>query len=365
MSLASRAFSQCLSVFLFSACSSVTQSHENDSPNTLTSNTQSATSASTANSVSASAMDASSASSTAAATVTSTVSAASASTGVAATTATVTNSTTTSVSATTATSGAGGTAGSTTSSGVGGAGNDSEALGSATMSGSGRTMERYETALVSRNDDPYVFITNGWGPGFDAHTISWEGTSFIVESLTGEAGGGGQPAGYPTVFCGRYSVMQVPDCGLPASRDSINSLRTGWRWAPNGNEGEYNAAYDIWVGTGNQLQGYLMVWLRDPPSFQPAGSKNANHLGVTVANVPGVWDIWDGTVNNLPIINWVRAEGSDSHEIEFDVMDFVRDAEARGFTIPGNQINAVAVGFEIWRGPISGLESVDFYVNVE
>lgn len=233
------------------------------------------------------------------------------------------------------------------------------------MSGSGTTMERYETALVSRNDDPYVFITNGWGPGFDGHTISWEGTSFIVESLTGSAGSGGQPAGYPTVFCGRYSVMQVPDCGLPASRDAISSLRTGWRWAPNGNEGEYNAAYDIWVGTGNQLQGYLMVWLRDPPSFQPAGAKNANHLGVTVANVPGEWDIWDGTVNNLPIINWVRAEGSDSHEIEFDVMDFVRDAESRGFTIPGNQINAVAVGFEIWEGPINGLESLDFYVNVE
>jgi len=87
--------------------------------------------------------------------------------------------------------------------------------------------------------------------------------------------------------------------------------------------------------------------------------------GVTVANVPGVWDIWDGTVNGLPIINWVRAEGSDSQEIEFDVMDFVRDAESRGFQIPGNQINAVAVGFEIWEGPITGLESVDFYVDVE
>ncbi|HEU5073231.1 MAG TPA: hypothetical protein VFU02_03645, partial [Polyangiaceae bacterium] len=249
--------------------------------------------------------------------------------------------------------------------GVGGTGNDSDGLGMATMTGDGSTMERYETAFVSRNDDPYIFITNGWGPGFDGHTISWEGTSFIVESLTGSAGSRGEPAGYPTVFCGKYSVMQVPECGLPASRDSIGALRTGWRWAPNGNEGEYNAAYDIWVGTGNQLQGYLMVWLRDPPGFQPAGARNANHLGVTVANVPGVWDIWDGTVNNLPIINWVRAEGSDSHEIEFDVMDFVRDAETRGFMIPGNQINAVAVGFEIWEGPISGLESVDFYVNVE
>jgi len=46
-------------------------------------------------------------------------------------------------------------------------------------------------------------------------------------------------------------------------------------------------------------------------------------------------------------------------------MDFVRDAESRGFTIPGDQINAVAVGFEIWEGPITGLESLDFYVDVQ
>jgi hypothetical protein len=78
-----------------------------------------------------------------------------------------------------------------------------------------------------------------------------------------------------------------------------------------------------------------------------------------------VWNLWDGSVNNLPIINWVRAEGDDSHEIEFDVMDFVRDAQNRGLDIPGDQINAVAVGFEIWDGPISGLESVDFYVQVD
>ena len=38
---------------------------------------------------------------------------------------------------------------------------------------------------------------------------------------------------------------------------------------------------------------------------------------------------------------------------------------AEAIQIPGDQINAVAVGFEIWEGPITGLESVDFYVNVE
>ncbi|XXX78595.1 hypothetical protein WMF30_07450 [Sorangium sp. So ce134] len=262
------------------------------------------------------------------------------------------------------TGGNGGAGASVTSSGTGGTANPGSGLGTGTMEGSGRSSERYETGLVSRDGTPYVLITNGWGPGFGSHTVSWEGTSFTVESMSGTAGSMGQPASYPTVFCGRYSVREVPDCGLPAPSSSITSLRTGWRWAKNGNEGEYNAAYDIWMGNGTQLQGYLMVWLRDPPSYQPAGQPNAAHQGVTVANVPGTWNIWNGMVNGLPITNWVRAEGNDSYEIEFDVMDFVRDAQMRGLSVPGNQVNAVAVGFEIWEGPITNLQSVDFYVDV-
>jgi hypothetical protein len=274
---------------------------------------------------------------------------------------------------------AGSTAGGASNAGAGGAPNggaggsgpsscppdgSAPVLGSAFMEGSGESDEQYHTAEVTRDCEPYVLITNGWGPGFGEHVVSWSGTSFNVKSMSGEAGSMGQPASYPTVFCGRYSVMQVPDCGLPIARDQITTLKTGWRWAPNGNEGEYNAAYDIWVGNGTRLNGYLMVWLRDPPGFQPAGSLNNSHIGITVANVPGAWNIWNGTVNGLPIINWVRNAGNESTEIEFDVMDFVRDAEMRGFTVPGTHINAVAVGFEIWEGPVSNLESQDFYVQV-
>jgi hypothetical protein len=231
------------------------------------------------------------------------------------------------------------------------------------MTGMGRSMEQYETAEVGRSGTPYILITNGWGPGFESHTVSWNGTSFIVEAMQGSRGSSGQPASYPTVFCGRYSVMQIPSCGLPRPLSEITSLRTGWRWSANGNTGPYNAAYDIWLGTETGFGMYLMVWLRDPPGEQPAGSRTA-HLGVTVANVPGVWDIWSGTVNNRPIINWVRPEGMDSPELEFDVMDFIRDAQMRGLTITGTQVNAVAVGFEIWTGPVTNLESVDFYVDV-
>jgi glycosyl hydrolase family 12 len=266
---------------------------------------------------------------------------------------------------------AGGAAGSAGSSGTAGAAGSQPtgdgSLGNGDYMGSGMSSERYYTAAdIKRNGQSYVLITNGWGPGFDKHTVSWNGTAFTVDSMTGSAGSMGQPASYPSVFCGQYSVMQRGDCGLPKAISEMTSLKTGWRWSPNGNEtGEYNAAYDIWVGDGTRFTGYLMVWLRDPPSYQPAGSANAMYQGVTVANVEGTWDIWNGTVNNLPIVNWVRHQGSDSHQIEFDVLDFVRDAEMRGLSIPGStHVRAVAVGFEIWQGPIMGLKSDDFYVKV-
>ncbi|HYQ47006.1 MAG TPA: hypothetical protein VER11_33775 [Polyangiaceae bacterium] len=264
---------------------------------------------------------------------------------------------------------AGSSAGSAGSVGAAGAKSTGDGtLGNGDYMGMGMSSERYYTASdIKRNGQSYVLITNGWGPGFQSHTVSWNGTSFTVDKMEGTPGSGGQPASYPSVFCGQYSVMQKGDCGLPKAISELTSLRTGWRWAPNGNEnGKYNAAYDIWVGDGTKFTGYLMVWLRDPPGYQPAGSSNAMYQGVTVANVEGKWDIWNGTVNGRPIVNWVRHEGSDSHEIEFDVLDFVRDAEMRGLSIPGaTHVRAVAVGFEIWEGPITGLQSLDFYVNVK
>jgi hypothetical protein len=106
-----------------------------------------------------------------------------------------------------------------------------------------------------------------------------------------------------------------------------------------------------------------MVWYREPRGQQPAGRLTTSNI--TVANVPGSWNIWEGQVGGRPIINWVRAEDQDTPSMEFDILDFVRDAETRGLTVPGSHVLSVAVGFEIWNGPITNLESVDFYVDVE
>jgi hypothetical protein len=105
-----------------------------------------------------------------------------------------------------------------------------------------------------------------------------------------------------------------------------------------------------------------MVWLRDPPRRQPAGNMIINN--VTVPNVPGTWNIRHGTVNNRPIVNYVRAEGQDVCEFEFNVMDFIADAQARALSLPGDTVRAVAAGFEFWTGPFGAVASDDFYVNL-
>lgn len=239
-------------------------------------------------------------------------------------------------------------------------------LGSGVMGGMGMSTDQYKNADVTRDGRNYYFMANGWGPGFESQSVSWNGTSFTVLDMAGEQGPNWQPASYPTVFCGEYSNAKSKECGLPAEITSLASLRTGWRWDPHDNEpsAEYNAAYDIWLGTGptrESFSGFLMVWLREPPGQQPAGSELEED--VTVANVEGTWDIWTGEVNNAPIVNWVRAQGEDSLELEFDVLDFIRDAQARGIDVPGTHVLSVAVGFEIWNGPVTNLESIDFYVD--
>lgn len=238
------------------------------------------------------------------------------------------------------------------------------ALGNGAYQGTGKSTDQYAESDVYRNGVGYKFIANGWGTNWSGHQISWNGTSFTVLSLTGTQGSDYSPAGYPTVFCGLYSQKQsVGNCGLPGAVASLASVRTGWRWKANGNSGEYNAAWDIWLGNGTSFSSYLMVWLRDPPGQQPAGA-NAT-AGATVPGLPGSWNIWTGQVNGSPIVNYVRAEGADLAELEFDVMDVYRHAKERGYTLPGTHILSVAVGFEVWNGPVTNLVSEDFYVDVK
>ncbi len=239
-----------------------------------------------------------------------------------------------------------------------------EMLGHGDYQGAGDTTDRYAESDVIRNNVNYKFLANGWGTNWQSHHITWNGTSFTVASLNGTQGSDYSPAGYPTMFCGQYSnpPKQSMPCGLPATLSSLTKVQTGWAWLSNGNNGQYNAAWDIWLGSGNNLTAYLMVWLRDPPGQQPAGG--ATLANVTVQGLPGTWTIWTGNVNGHPIVNYVAKEGSDIPSLEFNVLDVYHDAISRGYALPGDQLLAVATGYEVWNGPITNLQTTDFYVDV-
>ncbi len=222
---------------------------------------------------------------------------------------------------------------------------------------------RYTTANVKRGSTGYRLITNGWGEGFQSQNISWVGTQMSVNSFSGSVGPDYSPAGYPTIYIGDYSNTGTSNnAPLPKAISAIGSLNTGVRWSHAADSGEYNVAYDIWLSNNGTHSGYFMVWLRDPPGQQPAGSKREE--GFTIPGIPGVWDIWAGTVFNRPIINYVAPEGTKINEMSFDVMTFINDAIAKGYTIPGSEIMSVAIGFEIWQGPVSNLKLDDFCVTV-
>lgn len=236
-------------------------------------------------------------------------------------------------------------------------------FGSPMQQGTGTSTDKYLGADISRDGVSYRFITNWWGQGWTGADVSYTGTGFKVASAAGTSMPDGTPIGYPTTYCGAYSErMAGGTCGLPAAFSTIDKLWTGWRWS-SADKGQYNAAWDIWLGTTSAFQSYLMVWLRDPPGRQPAGDSTIDN--VTVAGEPGTWIIRYGTVNNRPIVNYVRAEGQDACEFEFNVMDFVNDAKGRSaLTLPGDTVRAIAVGFEFWTGPFMNVTSEDFYVKL-
>jgi hypothetical protein len=259
-----------------------------------------------------------------------------------------------------------GTGGDTANCGVGTT-TGAPGFGTPTPGGMGTSTAKYLGADVMRDGVSYRFITNWWGQGWTTSNVSYNGTSFTVSNAAGTSMPDGTPIGYPATYCGQYSETGAHgNCGLPAATSTIDKLWTGWKWSSS-DPGQYNAAWDIWLGTASAFQSYLMVWLRDPPARQPAGSSVIN--SVTVANEPGTWNIRYGTVNGRPIVNYVRTEGQDACAFEFNVMDFVNDAQARaatttGLTLPGDTVRAIAVGFEFWTGPFTNVSSDDFYVKL-
>lgn len=226
---------------------------------------------------------------------------------------------------------------------------------------------RYARGDSQRGGMWYKIIANGWGDGWEGHHLVWEGTKLSVESFDGYSTGQGVPAGYPSVYMGDYSTTGASfRSPFPLPVAQASKVDTGLRWNHTGTGTEYNVAWDIWLTNGSGLSAYFMVWLNDPPSYEPAGGEFQQ--GITVPGVPGVWDIRSGTVSTPlgthPIINYSRPDGTSTKEFHFNLETFFSDATGRGLSLNGTQIMSVAIGFELWDGPVSNLTIEDFCVGI-
>ena len=101
-----------------------------------------------------------------------------------------------------------------------------------------------------------------------------------------------------------------------------------------------------------------MVWLHKPADAQPIGGSPMK-TGITIAGVPGTWDVWIGPNGNRPCISYVATESTLS--LSFDLNLFIQDAvKNQPNTIQSSwYLTNIFSGFEIWRGA-QNVESTAF-----
>ncbi len=126
----------------------------------------------------------------------------------------------------------------------------------------------------------------------------------------------------------------------------------GWDAGSTPLTDEYNVSYDVWFNTSpgaTNAGKFLMVWLRDPPSFQPGG---ATPIGSAVIGSQ-LWQVWHGPNHeNKDVTSYVapsdRAEGQ---AYKFNLKDFMDDAVERGYLNPStDHLISIFGGMEIWGG---------------
>ncbi|HEX6273587.1 MAG TPA: hypothetical protein VFZ53_11110, partial [Polyangiaceae bacterium] len=282
-------------------------------------------------------------------------------------------------------SGAGGSGGAGSgmggSAGVGGGASGSGAGGSGGLVGNGCTpgrmtttgtlMGRYGSTKPVIDGKEYFLQVNEWGSS-DPQVMAYGGDFFFkMTTQMASRPTTGAPTGFPSMFIGANSRNSTMGSNLPKPVSALTTVPTTWVWNDNGTLADttanvYNVAYDVWFSTSaagepnasGPTGGYLMVWLYDPPAAEPIGG-DPMFEDVTIANVPGTWDIWIGPNGTRPCISYVRTETTMA--MSFDLNDFIEDAVTnRPNTIQADfHLTNIFTGFEVWSGGV-GLESTAF-----
>ena len=230
----------------------------------------------------------------------------------------------------------------------------------------------FDRAKVNVGGENYIIQNNNWGnPGGSDCILNYVNNSFTVGTCNGS--GSDAPAAFPSIYQGNNGntangVLSTKSTdSMPIQVSNIASAISTFKYS--GPAGQSNACYDIWFANSppsaeyqDGINGFVMIWLRDPPGKQPIGT---NQGSVTIAGQ--TWNKWVGPrgagpagQNNSPVVSFVNpSEGDDSRAQSFvdkNILEFIQAASGNG--ISGSMyLTDVFAGFEIWGG--GGGQKVD------
>jgi hypothetical protein len=239
----------------------------------------------------------------------------------------------------------------------------------------------FARAKVIVDGENYIVQNNNWGnPSGTDLILNYTNNSFKIAS--GSGSGASAPASFPSIYIGAngntangvYSTKTTDN--LPIQISAITSLPSTFRYS--GSTGLFNAAYDIWFANSpptteykDGIDGFVMIWLRDPHDKVPIGSK-MNDQPIKIANQD--WNVWVGPrgdgpagYNDAPVVSFVNTvEDMDNRAQSFkdvNLKEFFM--AAAGYGIPSTMyLTDVFAGFEIWQGGAGGNLGVDEFKAV-
>lgn len=203
----------------------------------------------------------------------------------------------------------------------------------------------------------YVVQNNRWGSTAE-QCINATGTGFQITSQQGSAPTNGAPLSYPSIYVGCHYTSCSPGTNLPRQVSQIGSANSAISYTYAG--GTYDAAYDIWLDPTPKTDGVnqmeIMIWFNRQGSISPVGSM----VGYTT--VAGkTWEVWQGWNGGNDVVSYVAPSAISG--LSFDVMDFVRDVDARTQVTDSWYLTSIQAGFEPWNGG-TGLAVTSFSADV-
>jgi hypothetical protein len=238
----------------------------------------------------------------------------------------------------------------------------------------------FDRKKVSFGGEDYIIQNNNWGnPAGSDCILSFLNNSFTVTSCTGS--GASAPAAFPSIYQGNNGntangvLSTKSKDAMPIQISQIGSIPTSFRYS--GSTGSFNATYDIWFAnsppTGEYkdgIDGFAMVWLRDPGDKQPIGTQQGS---VMIGGQS--WNVWVGPrgdgpegYNDAPVVSFVNPTQDDNSRaqsfVNKNLLEFINAATTDNRGLNANMyLTDIFAGFEIWNGG-AGLKVDEFTAKV-